>query len=120
MNIVFWIIQILLAAFFLTVGSIKVVLPKAKLKKVFEWTDDSSENKIKIIGAFEILGALGLFVPGVYPLSALIIPLAATGLAIIMVLAALTHYNRGEKNDIVLNVVVFLFLLVIIVGRLSF
>jgi len=119
MNIALWIIQVLLAAFFLTVGTIKVVLPKVKLGKVFEWIDDFSENRIKMIGSFEILGALGLFVPGIYSVSSLIIPLSATGLAIIMVLASIVHYKRNEKSDLTINIVIFFFLAVVVAGRLS-
>jgi len=119
MNIVLWIIQVLLAAFFLTVGSIKVVLLKVKLGKVFEWIDECSENRIKMIGSFEILGALGLFVPGIYSVSSIIIPLSAAGLAIIMVLASIIHHRRNEKSDLTLNVVIFFFLVVVIAGRLS-
>ncbi len=120
MNIALWIIQTLLAAFFLTVGSLKLVLPREKLAKVFEWIDDFSENKIKAIGAFEFIGALGLFLPGVYSTGLIFIPLAAAGLAIIMVLAALTHYNRDEKKEIIINIIVFFFLTIVIIGRLAF
>lgn len=120
MNIALWIIQILLAAFFLTVGSLKAVLPKDKLAPVFIWIDDFSENKIKTISAFEILGGLGLFIPGVYDITYFLIPFSAAGLAIIMILAALTHYNRGEKKEIIINIIVFVILCIVIIGRLAF
>jgi len=119
MNIVLWIIQILLAAFFLTVGSIKLVLRKDKLAKVFEWIDDFSENKIKLIGTVEILGALGLFLPGVYSIGQVLIPLAAVGLAVMMVLAALTHYNRTEKPEVIFNIVILVLLTIVVIGRLA-
>jgi uncharacterized membrane protein len=120
MNIALWILQIMLAAFFLTVGSIKVVLTKEKLSKVFEWIDDFSQNKIKMIGSFEIIGALGLFLPGVYPIGNAIIPISAAGLAIIMVLAAMTHYNRTETKEIIINIALFVSLMLVIIGRLAF
>lgn len=119
MNTALWIIQILLAAAFLTAGSIKLVLPKKKLEKVFDWIDDFSQNKIQIIATFEIIGAFGLFLPGVFPISKVLIPLAATGLTVIMVLAALTHYNRGEKPEMFTNIVIFGLLTIVIIGRLA-
>ena len=119
MNIALWIIQILLAAFFLTVGSIKLVLRKDKLALVFEWIDDFSQNKVKLIGTVEILGALGLFLPGVYSIGDVLIPLAAAGLAVIMVLAAVTHYNRTEKSEMISNIVIFGLLTIVIIGRLA-
>lgn len=120
MNIALWILQIMLAAFFLTVGSIKVVLTKDRLSKVFEWIDDFSQNKIKMIGSFEIIGALGLFLPGVYSIGYALIPVSAAGLAIIMILAAITHLNRAEKKEFILNIALFVSLLVVIIGRFAF
>lgn len=119
MNIALWIIQILLAAAFLTTGSIKLVFPKKNLEKVFDWIDDFSQNKIQIIATLEIIGAFGLFLPGVYPISKVIIPLSAAGLAIIMILAALTHYNRGEKSEMITNIVIFGLLSIVIIGRFA-
>ena len=119
MNITLWIIQILLAAIFLTAGSIKLVLPVDRLDKVFDWIDDFTQEKVKLIGAFEILGGLGLFLPGVYSTGPILIPLAAAGLAIIMVLAAITHYNREEKPEMIINIVLFVFLAFIVIGRLA-
>lgn len=119
MNTTLWIIQILLGTLFLTSGSIKLVIPKKKLAKVFDWVDDFSQEKIKIISAFEIFGALGLFLPGVFPIYGVIIPLSAMGLAIIMILAALTHYNRGEKSEMIVNIVVAILLSLIIIGRFA-
>ncbi len=119
MNIALWIVQILLAAFFLTVGSIKLVLPKNKLTPVFEWIEDFTQAKIKLIGATEVTGAFGLFLPGVYSTAAVLIPLAAAGLAVLMILAALTHYNRSEKSEMTTNIVIFVLLAFIIAGRLA-
>ena len=119
MNTTLWIIQILLAAVFLTTGSIKLVIPKDKLEKVFEWVDDSSQNKIRIIGVLELFGALGLFLPGVYPIYSVITPLSAIGLVIVMILAALTHFNRGEKSEMIVNIVFAVLLTFIIIGRFA-
>ncbi|WP_297092062.1 DoxX family protein [uncultured Draconibacterium sp.] len=117
MNIALWIIQIILAALFLTSGSIKLVLHKEKLEKVFEWIDDFSQPQLKIIGSFEVLGGLGLFLPGVYATLMILIPLAAIGLAVIMILAIIVHYRRDEKGELIINIIVLLFLLLVIVGR---
>ena len=119
MNIALWVTQILLAALFLTVGSIKLVLPKEKLVKVFEWIDDFTSERVKLIGAFEVIGALGLFIPGVYSFWTVLIPLAAAGLAIIMVLAALTHYNREEKSELTTNIIILILLTFIVIGRFT-
>ena len=120
MNILFWIIQIMLAAIFMTSGTMKAVLHKDKLAKAFEWVDDFTPEKLKIIGGFEILGGIGLFLPGVYSIAEILIPLAATGLAIITVLAALTHFNRGEKVDMIINIILFTMNASVAVYRFAF
>nr|WP_319272083.1 DoxX family protein [uncultured Draconibacterium sp.] len=120
MNVALWIIQIIVAALFLTSGSLKLVLPKDNLIKVFEWIEDFTEPKLRLIGAFEVLGGLGLFLPGVYSTLEILIPLAAIGLTIIMVLASFLHYRRDEKSNLIVNIVILLLLLLIAGGRLFF
>ncbi|HYQ56261.1 MAG TPA: DoxX family protein [Draconibacterium sp.] len=120
MNIVLWIVQVILAAFFLTAGSIKLVLDKKKLEQVFEWLQDISQQRLQLIGWLEILGGLGLFLPGVYSTLLILIPISAFGLTIIMILAALMHFKRHEKREFILNIVVSIFLLIVIIGRIIF
>jgi uncharacterized membrane protein YphA (DoxX/SURF4 family) len=86
MNIVLWIIQILLALLFLFAGITKLVLPMDVL------TTMGSPNQvhlpglfIRFIGVCETLGALGLILPGVFRRRQELTPLAAAGLAIIMI-----------------------------------
>lgn len=110
----------MLAAVFLTAGSMKAVLPKEKLSRALPWVDDFTQDRLRVIGALEILGGLGLFLPGVYSIALILIPLAATGLAIIMVLAALTHYNREEQPDMIVNIVLFVLCTFVAVGRFAF
>ncbi|QIA06869.1 DoxX family protein [Draconibacterium halophilum] len=118
MNIALWIIQIIIAVFFLTTGSLKLVLPKENLRKVFEWIEDFTEQRLRLIGAFEVLGGLGLFLPGVYSTFEILIPLAAIGLTIIMVLATFLHSKRKETKEVILNIVILVFLVLIVAGRL--
>lgn len=86
MNIALWIIQILLALLFLFAGVTKLVLPIEVLMSM------GSPNQvvlpgllIRFIGVCEVLGALGLVLPGVFRRRQELTPLAAVGLAIIMI-----------------------------------
>ena len=85
MNIVLWIIQILLALLFLFAGGMKLVLPTETLQQM------GSPNQIllpgllmKFIGVCEVLGGLGLILPGLLRKRPNLTPLAAAGLVIIM------------------------------------
>ena len=65
MNVILWIIQILLALLFLYAGGMKLVIPPSVLQSM------GSPNQvvlpglfIRFIGVCEVLGALGLILPG--------------------------------------------------------
>ena len=60
---------------------------------------------MRLIGVIELLAALGLIVPAVTGIATVLTPLAATGLAVVMLLAAFAHARRREPGAIVLNVV---------------
>jgi uncharacterized membrane protein YphA (DoxX/SURF4 family) len=86
MNIALWIIQILLALLFLFAGGTKLVLPIDVLASM------GSPNQIhlpglliRFIGVCEVLGALGLVLPGLFRKRTDLTPLAAAGLVIIMI-----------------------------------
>lgn len=86
MNIALWIIQILLAALFLFAGGTKLLLPIEVL------TSMGSPNQVhlpglllRFIGVCEVLGALGLLLPGIFRKRTDLTPLAAAGLVVIMI-----------------------------------
>lgn len=108
MNIVLWIIAGLLAAAFAAAGLMKLSRPKSKLASSgMGWVDDFSAGQVKVIGALEVLGATGLILPAVTGIATILTPLAAAGLAVLMIGAAITHLRRGEKNMVPVNVVLF-------------
>ncbi len=96
MNTALWVVQVFLALAFLGSGSLKVVKTKAELVEAMAWVEDFSANTVRFIGVMEILGALGLVLPAVTGIAPVLTPLAATGLAILMLLAAATHVRRRE------------------------
>src|SRR5687767_15940621 len=89
MNIALWIIQILLALLFLFAGGMKLIVPVEQLLAM------GSPNQVhlpglllRFIGVCEVLGALGLILPGLLRIRKGLTPLSAAGLAIIMADAA--------------------------------
>lgn len=91
MNVVAWILQILLTLAFLGAGLTKLTQPKEKLRERMPWVDHFSAGQVKGIGALEALGALGLILPAVTKIAVFLTPLAAVGLVLVMVGAAITH-----------------------------
>jgi uncharacterized membrane protein YphA (DoxX/SURF4 family) len=117
MNIFLWILQVLLALAFLGAGTMKLITPKKKLRERMAYVDDFSEPTVKFIGAVEVLGALGLVLPAATGIAPALTPLAATGLAIVMILAAIVHIRRGEAKQAPVNAVLFVIAAIIAWGR---
>lgn len=109
MNIALWIIASVLAAAFLMAGLMKATRPKATLAPTMAWVENFSAGTVKFIGVVEILGAIGLILPAALGIAPILTPLAATGLAIVMVLAIVTvHAPRKEMQNIAVNAVLLL------------
>jgi uncharacterized membrane protein YphA (DoxX/SURF4 family) len=114
MNLALWIVAGLLAVVFLVSGSTKLFVPKKNLDGLLqrvgpaaqtagEWTRDFSPRALKTIGVLELLGAVGLILPAALDIAPVLVPLAATGLATIMVGAAIVTYRRQEFKHVLLN-----------------
>jgi uncharacterized membrane protein YphA (DoxX/SURF4 family) len=117
MNVFLWILQILLAIVFAMAGALKTSQPKDKLRAQLPWVDDFKANTVKLIGTAELLAAVGLILPAATGIASVLTPLAATGLAIIMVLAATLHARRKEPQGIATTIVLLALAVVVAWGR---
>lgn len=118
MNVVLWVIAVLLALVFLIAGLMKLAQPKEKLAASgMAWTEDFSAGAVKGIGVLEVLGALGLILPAVSGIAPVLTPLAALGLALVMVGAISVHVRRKENQPIIINVVLLVLTAVVAWGR---
>lgn len=117
MNVVVWVLQVLLALAFLLAGVTKVSQPRQKLVASMGWVEDFSDTGVRTIGVLEILGGVGLLLPAVTGVATVLVPLAAVGLALLMVGAAATHRRRGEVPMIGINAVLLLLAVVVAWAR---
>lgn len=113
MNIVLWIIQGLLAALFLWAGGIKLVLPLDQLAGPIPLPG----LLLRFIGVCEVLGALGLILPGLLRIRTGLTPLAAAGLAIIMIGATAITAAGGAVAMAILPLVVGILVTFVAYGR---
>lgn len=118
MNIVLWIVAAVLAVIFVAAGVMKMTRPKEVLATSgLAWVEDVSAPTVKAIGAIELLGALGLILPAAVNIAPVLVPLAATGLALAMLCAIVTHVRRREPQAIVINVVLLVLAALVAWGR---
>jgi hypothetical protein len=106
-NLALWIIAGLLAAGFLVAGTTKLLIPQEKLANApgGGWVNDFSAGFVKALGAVEIFGAIGLILPAALDIAPVLVPLAATGLATIMVGAVITRIRRHEFTPMPLDLI---------------
>ncbi len=104
MNIALWILQVLLAAYFLWHGWL-FVAPPAELVEIMN-AQFAPWFRI-FIGVAEILAAAGLILPGVTRILPWLTPLAAAGLMIVTASATVLHLSRGEIGSAISAAVVF-------------
>jgi uncharacterized membrane protein len=118
MNIALWIIQALLAVVFLFAGGTKLILSLETMVSM------GPPNQIPLPGWFirftgvvEVLGALGLILPGLLRIRPELTPLAAAGLVIVMIGAVAFTVASGEIASSLVPLVVGLLAAFVAYGR---
>ena len=99
MNIALWTVAGLLAIVYVASGGLKIIASKERIAATGAaagWVEDFKPRTIKTIGVLELLGGLGLVLPALLGIAPDLVPLAALGLAMIMVGAAITRISRRE------------------------
>ena len=91
-----YILTYVLAAIFLMSGAMKLIQPKSKLDAKMATLKGFSSWQVKVIGALEVLAALGLARPLIFDTGLILVPRAATGLVLLMIGAIITHARLKE------------------------
>jgi uncharacterized membrane protein len=119
MNTALWIAAGLLAAVFLIAGVNKLMIPRERLAKApgGGWALDFNSGFIKTLGAVEILGVIGLILPRLVDVAPVLVPLAAVGLGLVMICAAIEESRRQEFKHVLLNVTYLGLAAFVAVGR---
>ncbi|MBC7814692.1 MAG: DoxX family protein [Burkholderiales bacterium] len=117
MNIALWIVQVLLALAFGFAGFMKLTQSKEKLAVQMAWVEDFSPTIVRLIGLVEILAAVGLVLPALTGILPWLTPVAAVGLVLNMIGAAITHLRRKENPMIVANLVLLALSAFVAYGR---
>ena len=97
MNVILWIVAGLLAVAFLAAGGMKLSKSRQELSEMdMKWVDSATDGQVKAVGAVEVAGAIGVVLPAIVDVAPILVPIAATGLAIAMVIAAGVHVRDGD------------------------
>ncbi len=108
-----WIVQGLLALIFLFAGGVKLVLPLEQLTGPIPLPG----LFVRFIGVAEVLGAIGMILPGLLHIRPGLTPLAAAGLVIIMIGATALGLMSGDVVATLIPLVVGLLSAFVAYGR---
>ena len=111
-----WVLQIVLGVYFVAIGVLHLVVPEG-LPAPLAWMYDLPTWVHYLSGTAEILGGLGLILPGWTRIKPELTPLAAGGLMLVMLGAAVWHLPRGDVQNVVSNLVLVAALAVIAAVR---
>jgi hypothetical protein len=114
-NKALWIVQGLLAAWFVFAGVMKLIMPiEAMAGPVY-----LPGPLLRFIGVCEVLGAVGLILPGLLRTEQRLTPLAAAGLVIIMAGATVITVMGGTVAPAIVPLIVGLLAAAVAYGRWS-
>ena len=118
MDITLWIVQALVALAFVVAGFMMASLPIEKLKKGMNWVGHYPVIFVRVVAILEILGALGLILPGLTHILPWLTPVAAICLTLTMVGAIFVHIRLKEYPMLVPPGVFLVLFVFIAYGRL--
>ncbi|WP_217570101.1 DoxX family protein [Streptomyces sp. GbtcB7] len=117
MHVCLWIVQSLLAVAFAASGVVKTTKFREQLRSQLPWVSDVPAAVVRLIGLAEFTAALRLILPAALDVAAVLTPLAATGIAVIMVLAMGFHARLKKPSGIAFNAILLIPAAIVMWGR---
>ena len=115
MNAIFWVLQIFFGIVFVFHGAV-MVSPPASQRERFSKVP-YPRRFLQRIGILEVLGAVGLVLPWWLGILPILTPLAAIGLAIILLGAANMHLRATQMPQTIATSLFALLLIGVAIGR---
>lgn len=117
MNIALWIAAGVIAFGYVAGGSVKLAWSHERYAARLHWPEDFTPGNVKFMGVVEVLGGLGLVLPGLLDIAPVLVPVAASGMALYMAGAVTERVRRGEYKELVGDLVFLGAMLFVAWGR---
>ena len=105
LNVALWVTQAFVAASFVGAAGMKLGMPIAQLSGIWPWTGELSPAVVRLLGAIDLAGGLGVLLPSMTRIRPRLAVLAAACCIVLQVCAMAFHGSRGEWNATPVNVV---------------
>lgn len=112
-----WAAQLLLAAAYGLFGSMKATRPLAELAPMMTWVNQFPEVFVRSLGVAEMLGAVGLILPGLLRIQPQMVRVTAFFILAHQACAVALHASRGEFAALPLNAILIALAALIAWGR---
>ena len=109
MNTILWIMQALLCAMFAMAGRGKISNTREQHIADGHIKPEQSLTFIRILGALELLGCVGIIVPRLINVLPILTPITAICFALIMIAGIFVHTQKKEYKMLPLLIVIFIF-----------
>ncbi len=120
MNAILWVGQAMLAVTFLGSGAAKSIMSKPRLLETGQTgVAPFPPPVIRIVAALELVAAVAVIVPWLTGVATVLTPLAALGLAAVMVGAAMSHASLREPRNVLINAVLLMICVFVATGRFA-
>lgn len=113
---VLWVVQWIFGIYFIAIGVMHFIIPEG-LPDAMSWMYELDPTVHNIAGVAEILGGLGLILPGLTGIRPELTVYAALGLMVVMIGALIWHVGRSEPMSIGTNVFIMLAMGYVAYGR---
>ncbi len=118
MDQVLWMLSVLLAVVYAVAGSSKLVAsPERLVAAGMGWVEGTPLPRVRLVGALEVAGAIGVIVPWATGILPWLAPLAAWGLAAVQAGAIATNVRHGERDKLWVNALLLAVAVVVAIGR---
>ena len=117
MNVALWIVQILLALMFLFHGYTMWFPSESLSQGGMAYIFAIPPTFRRLIGTAELLAAVGLILPALTGILPVLTPLAAVGLVVLMLSAAIFHIPRREYPNVAFNLILLALAAFVAYGR---
>lgn len=106
MQIALWIVSAVLAVGFIGGAIVRATQPIERLRSMqLGWVGDLPRSLVLAVSVLEILGGIGLIVPVLTGILPILTPVAACGLAVIMLGGLVFHLRRREFANVPVTLV---------------
>jgi len=119
MNTALWVIQALLAAFFFITGFGKVSSSKQKHIDNGHIKPGSPVALLRVLGALELLGSIGIIIPWLTGIASIITPITAVCFCLVMVGALMIHTQKKEYKFLPMPLIIIVLAAVVAYYRLK-